>query len=123
MKRVYHSYDVWEDHAHGMFDDSADQTLLEHAVSLLSNQEMLYRCMCRAVFEWPLSAEMNLTNRSRNRQAWLGQAACCVTYGVPENLTKQAWRGLSEESRVLANACADMVIADFELRKLREKKH
>lgn len=114
LKRVYYPYQDWEDYLHEMYEDKSNPVLVEAAVSLLSNQDRLLWAMRRVIREWLRSAEMNMSNRSRNRQAWLGQAACCLDCGVPENLTKQAWNELSEEVREKANAIADIVIGEWE---------
>jgi len=107
-----------------MYEDSSpsDEELISNAVQLLSNSDLLYLQMSRAVREWCNSGEMNMSNRSRNRQAWLGQAACSIAYGVPENLTKIAWRSLTPEVRSRANAVADMVISEWELTRFRSTK-
>jgi hypothetical protein len=65
---------------------------------------------------WKYSAEVNLSNRNRNRQAWLGQASCCLIVGAPEDLTKQAWHTLTAAEKIAANAVADEVIAAWERR-------
>jgi hypothetical protein len=66
------------------------------------------------VSEWIYSAEQNLSNSSRNRQAWIGQASCCYKYGVPEHITKYAWRLMSFEQQHKANQIANKVIKIWE---------
>jgi len=85
----------------------------------LSCPQWLEESMCFVAHAWEKSAEHNLSNTARNRQAWLGQAACCFSHGAPEYLTKIAWNNLTDEQRAAANAVADAVIADWETRWLR----
>lgn len=64
--------------------------------------------------DWPLAAEHNLTDRSQNRRAWVGQATCCHEDRVPESETRAAWWLLSTEQQAAANAVADKVIEEWE---------
>jgi hypothetical protein len=116
MKKVYHNYLNWEDWKHGMFNlkDDNESVSIQKAIDLLSNPSALKAVMRHVAYYWKCSAEMNLTNRNRNRQAWLGQAACCYQYKVPEYLTKRAWHLLSEDQQRAANAVADQVIEAWE---------
>lgn len=117
MKRVFHHYEKWEDWREGIYSANApdpDETLSSRAARLLSDPIMLGVAMRRAVERWPISAEVNLSNRSRNRQAWLGQAACCLVVGAPEVFTSAGWRRLSLAEQEAANLVADEVIAEWE---------
>ena len=64
--------------------------------------------------KWKYAAEQNLSNTSRNRQAWLGQAACCFNHGCSESLTKKAWHQLNISDQNKANEIADKVIHEWE---------
>lgn len=115
--RVFHPYTKWEDHHFGMYQNFA----FMDEPSLIKDCELTLRCapwleegMKFVSHNWKYAAEHNLTNTSRNRRAWLGQAACCFYHGAPEYLVKQAWWNLSDEQRNQANAVADEVIQDWE---------
>jgi hypothetical protein len=112
MKQVYHHYLKWEDWQNGMFNTKShnENDLIQKAKNLLIDLSTLKYEMRWVAYNWPVSAELNLTNRSINRQAWLGQAACCHKHGVPEYLTKQAWHLLDDSQRLLANNVANDVI-------------
>ena len=69
--------------------------------------------MLRVVNEWPLSCEHNLT-ADCNRQAWIGQAACCLALGVPEDITREAWHMLTQSQQDEANRKADEAILVWE---------
>ncbi len=66
------------------------------------------------VFNWPNAAAHNLTNKSINRKAWIGQAACSFACNTPEILTRLAWVELTTDQRIKANNIAQGVIQDYE---------
>lgn len=119
IKQVFHHYEKWEDFKAGQFravgcDMAANEELIGLAMQLLSNTENLYEAMTSVTLDWVIAAETNLTNRSINRRAWLGQAACCYEFSVPEDLTKAAWWRISTPERDRANGVADRVITEWE---------
>lgn len=120
MIRVYHRYELWEDFAHGLYrmalynSPQEQEELIELARELLIDQAKLWDAMNAVATEWVHAAEVQLTNTTRNRRAWLGQAACCYAYGAPESLTKLAWHRLERAQQDRANAVADHVIATWE---------
>lgn len=74
--------------------------------------------MKRAVSEWPYSCEAALTAGTMNHQAWIGHAGCAINHDAPEDLTRLAWRTLTQEQQDLANLAADNAIAFW-----RQKYH
>jgi len=46
-----------------------------------------------------------------NHQAWIGHAACAINHNAPEDITRLAWRRLTQEQQNAANAAADNAIA------------
>lgn len=119
MEQRYFHYTKWEDWQNGMY--SADlghkEMQIGRAEILLSNPER-FKKACESVLQkWPNSTAHNLTNTECNRNAWLGQAACCLEYGVPEILTRVAWGRLDNATRLEANRIATLCI------KRWEKKH
>lgn len=114
MKRIYHRYEKWEDYRHQMYCDDLDDSSVDAAIAVLSNPIVLKDAMMYVAENWKNSAELNLSNTSRNRQAWLGQAACCWLVHSSERSTKEAWNLLDEEMRIIANQVADQVIEFWE---------
>jgi hypothetical protein len=119
MERIFHSYLKWEDWKAGMYrplqqDSPEAEELISLACHLLSSPRLLYRAMSSVSKRWRHASEMNLSHIAINRRAWLGQAACCYEYKVPEHLTKQAWHRLSQDQQTKANAIADKVIFEWE---------
>jgi hypothetical protein len=114
---VYHPYTKWEDYKWGMFDKTCfmdEKTMIHDCEMILRIPEWLWESMTFVSHQWGYSAEHNLTNLHRNRQAWLGQAACCLSHGAPEYLTKVAWNNLTNDQQRKANQVADDVIKDWE---------
>lgn len=117
MERVFHPFTKWEDLQMGMYEKTCfmdDTSMVEAAGATLGCPNLLWECMQFVSHNWAHSAEHNLTNVKRNRQAWLGQAACCFIDGAPEYLTKLAWNNLTDEQRNKANIVADEVIQEWE---------
>lgn len=107
--RTYLPYHVWEDWQAGMWRPFDDEHV-DSAVALLSDAPALSRAMARVVKDWPNATSHNLTDRSSNRRAWLGQAACLLLCGSPEGATRMAWGILDQPVRDAANAVAERVI-------------
>jgi len=126
MERIYHHYLLWEDWKKGMYEKDGrnleeQQKLSMFAKNLLSNPVLFENIALRVISEWKYATEFNLSNTSRNRQAWLGQASCCFAYGVPEYITKMGWHMLTEEQQKEANKIADEVINQWENRQKCQK--
>ncbi len=118
MRRVYHRYTNWEDFQMGMYENTCfmDESQMIYDCALtLGCPSWLYESMMFVIIQWEVATEHHMTNAGRNRQAWLGQAACCMTHGAPEYLTKLAWWTLTPEQQVKANAVADEVIEHWDV--------
>jgi hypothetical protein len=116
MRQVYYPYDMWEEVNHGMYktvDDKDKQNLIDKAIFLLSDPQELKKQMKLTTVFYKNSTERKMTCRGLNKQAWLGQAACCLKYSVPEDVTKEAWSLLTDEQRVEANRVADIVATEW----------
>lgn len=123
MNRVFHPFNKWEDFEQGMYETTCfldDSTMISECESLLKCKEWLWESMVFVSHNWKHAAEHNLTNLNRNRQAWLGQAACCFAHRAPEYITKKAWNNLSPQDQEAANAVADEVLKDWEYKYERD---
>lgn len=65
----------------------------------------------RAIDEWPNSCEAAFTASTMNHQAWIGHAGCAINHNASEDLTRLAWRTLTQVQQDAANAAADNAIA------------
>lgn len=96
--------------------DEQREAMLPRAVEFTGDAELYGSWMLKALDEWPISCEQNLSHKSQNRQAWIGHAACFLAIQCTEDVTREAWWKLTQEQRDLANAQADIAIAEFEKR-------
>lgn len=117
MKQIFEPYWKWEDFQHGMYTPptAADaDSLRVRATTLLSNANAFGETCRQMIAAWPVATAVNLTNPHTNRRAWMGQAACCYAFNVPEIVTRDAWKELTDEQRARANQVAEEVIREYE---------
>ena len=117
MKRIYHPHDRWEEFTAGMWrvvSGGEKQKFIDAAATLMKNANEFKIQMTRALTEWPISCEVNLSSKSMNRQAWIGHAGCCLGVNSPENCTRLGWHTLTQTEQDKANLAADEVIELWE---------
>ena len=90
-----------------------EEKKIESCVFLLSSPSMFEHYGREVTKAWKYSCEHYLTESSRNRRAYLGQASCFFYCGAPEFVTKKAWNSMSQKSQERANAIADVLIYRF----------
>jgi hypothetical protein len=122
MKRVYHHHDDREECASDAMWRNVS-TRERDAFALVTAELMAFpdqfeAAMLRALDEWPLSCEANLTASAMNQRAWLGHAGCFLATGSPEDATRLGWHHLDSYQQVQANAAADRAIAIWRHRRL-----
>lgn len=88
--------------------------MLDRAIAFTGDHALYGRYMLRAVSEWPVACEHNLTDMQMNRLAWVGHAATCIAIGCPEDITRQAWAYLTQQQQDLANRQAENAIETWE---------
>ena len=116
--RIYHHYTLWEDYHNGLYRTTWDNEdlLIAKAIELLSNPDLFYSVALEMIDQWPISAEVNLTNKESNRKSWIGQASCCYYANTPEILTCMAWGKLTQNQRDISNAVANKIINHYEIK-------
>ena len=124
MLQFFSEYTNWEDYLNGMYETTFKNK--EHLIScsfdLLTNLNEFDLVCYNVIDTWIVSSAVNLTNKSSNRRAWLGQASCSFKYATPEILTRIAWGNMSNIQREKANKIADKHILNYEKQwKLRLK--
>jgi hypothetical protein len=117
MKQHYSKYDIWEDYGNGMYDSVSqdeEKRLTDLAIFTLSNTDEFSKACKLVSVEWPESYLVNMTNRSCNRRAWLGQASCSIIHGCNDISVRKAWAMISDQQRIEANQIADKIISSYE---------
>lgn len=114
-ERIYHPYWDWEEIDFNMWGTVKDRAkYLKEAIEFTGDHKKYGRFMMRVATEWTRSCEHNLSNKTQNRKAWIGHAACAMAFGCPEDIVREAWSHLSEEQQKLANDQADKAIKYWE---------
>lgn len=117
MEQIFEHYNKWEDYHAGLYslNDVRDKhKKVFGCIELLQNDQYFYAACEKIMKEWPVSSGVNLSNRSQNRRAWLGAAACLLIHQAPEYLTRIAWGLLNKEEQNSANLVADKIIRKYE---------
>jgi len=120
MPRIYHPYTLWEEINFNMWGSIKNkESAIKEAVEFTSNHKLYGSFMLKVTKEWKFSCENALTDEFINRKAWLGHAAAALAIGVPEDITRQAWKYLTYEQQLLANKEAERAIQLWQDRQLK----
>ncbi len=108
-QRVFHTFDKWECYPAGFYATSVEGKTAEECERLYSeflkdDGKFIVACE-RVISEWKHSCEHYLTNVAMNRIAWMGQAAACISEGLP-NKYCSGFNLLSDEEQLRANTIA-----------------
>ncbi|MCK5617087.1 hypothetical protein KAR91_85280 [Candidatus Pacearchaeota archaeon] len=115
IKRIYHPYWRWEECKYNMWGKvKGKKDWLQRAIEFTGDHLLYGQWMIKVVNDWKYSCEHNLSDRSQNRQAWIGHAAVAYAIQCPEDIVRQAWGFLTEEQQRLANDQADSAILLWE---------
>lgn len=113
IKRIFHRFELCEEFKTDMWrmvPIEKREALQEYSRNLMIEYDCFEQVCRKVVDEWPFSCESNLTASSINHQVWIGHAACAINHNAPEDITRLAWRTLTEEQQDLANLAADNAI-------------
>jgi hypothetical protein len=91
--------------------------LLKIAIEFTGNHTEYGKAMLEVAKKWRYSCENFLSNKSINRKAWLGHAACSFKHNLPEYIVREAWGKLTDIQRYLANLEAEKTIIHWETNK------
>jgi hypothetical protein len=105
IKQVWIPYYEWEDYLNGMWNKSVNNEpeLLAKAIEFTSNHILYGSAMIRVIDAWPKTMINSLTNKSINQKAFVGHCAVSFELGIPEYITRKAWKELTDKQRVLAD--------------------
>ena len=113
IEQRFYRYELWEDFQSGMYNPRSNDDKIAKAIECLSDEKICRQHMKKAVTEWVIATEQNLTNPETNGRAWLGQCACFLYAGCHDEETRRAWVMMTETARKRANKIADEVIKEW----------
>lgn len=122
IDRIYHPYWDWEEVAHNMWGSVSEKSeFLEIAIGFTGDAEIYGAYMVKVTKQWAISCEHNLSNKSQNRKAWIGHAACALAFRCPEDIVRKAWGYLTKDQQDQANEKANNAIDLWEIERCRKK--
>lgn len=114
--RYFSPHYLWEDYLNGGYNLTIDKSEKPAILSkeLLINPINFFNVMETLENEWPYCFKQNVSNRTINRKAWLGQAACLYNHGATFAQTIKGWYKMSDIQQLEANNAAQRIINIFE---------
>lgn len=106
IKQVWRKYEDWEDFECGMWAKAAKEfeaEMIEKAIEFTGDHVKYGAAMMEVIFAWPNTMENSLTNSSVNYRAFIGHCAVMMKLGIPEYITRHAWKKLTDQQRYLAD--------------------
>jgi len=114
IKQFYATIWEMEDVENNMYSNRLDKAQVEKSRLLLINPNKFNEVIDLVFKNWKTSTAVNLSNKSINRKAWLGQASCLFHCKSNEKETKTAWFQLTDDEKIKANNIAELKIKQFE---------
>lgn len=108
-ERIFHTFDKWEAVKYDFYETSHKTLTTAQAEykykEFLSNLSEFEEALKAVTSEWKYSCEHNLTNKSLNRIAWLGQAAAAYKHKLP-SIYMGGYKLLTKEEQQKADKLA-----------------
>lgn len=119
VNQVWVPYWEWEDFHAGMWrkvHPHEEAKMLKIAVDFTGDHVRYGSAMKEVVDAWPRTMINSLTNRSINKRAFLGHCAVCFKLGIPEYITRAAWKELKPRQQELADKVAQETVDQWLIR-------
>lgn len=114
IKQIWIPYWEWEDWLNGMWGKSIDEEVdLQQAIEFTGNWQQYGNAMLDVIFAWQRTMLNSLTNPSVNKRAFLGHCAVSYKLNIPEYITRQAWKYLTDKQRYDADLIAQQTIDEW----------
>lgn len=116
MIQQWVQYNDWEDWKNGMWRKLPaieEEFILATAIEFTGKWIDYGAAMGEVIVEWPKTMVNSLSNNSINRRAFLGHCACQFKLGIPEYITRLAWRELTNQQRFDADKIAEIHIKNW----------
>lgn len=115
VSRIYIRYQEWEDYHAGMWRTKVEneEELLQLSIEFTGDWKKYGKAMKKVIRAWPNTMLNSLTNPSTNQRAFLGHCAVTWQLGIPEYITRMAWKELTDQQRIDADAIAQKTIDEW----------
>lgn len=124
IEPVYLPYWKWEDtlmyHPPKYESEEERQADIDTVISFFSDQPLFRKTSKEMVKAYPNACIHNLTKTNMNRIAYIGQASVFFKYGIPEEVTREAWGYIPEETRRKANSTAKETLDEWEIEYIKD---
>jgi len=117
MERIYHPYWLWEDYKSGFYDNQKKNNYIKDVLFMFNDYGLTISYMNKVLTDWNYSCEQNLTNKSINKIAYIGQAASNLYCGASCYTTMYCWNLLNDDVKLRSDYQAKRVIKKWELKK------
>lgn len=87
--------------------------MLQKAIEFTGDHIKYGNAMREVVNLWENTMINHLTNPSINKRAFVGHCAVCYKIGIPEHVTRKAWKYLNKRQQVLADNEAQNTINEW----------
>lgn len=110
MKKIWHPWYKWECFKAGFYSTFEESGIkkdvaIDQYREFLSDVYLFEETLKLVISEWKYSCEHFLSDRSRNRIAWLGQASMAYISGIPSE-ARAGFKLLSEKEQKQADNMA-----------------
>lgn len=110
MKKIWHPYWKWECYKAGFYTPLSELNITKEQgelqyKSFLSDAHLFEITLRKVIKQWKYSCEHFLTESTRNKIAWLGQASVCYAHKIP-CYCRGGFKLLTEKQQVEADAMA-----------------
>lgn len=110
--QAFTHYGNWECVQAGYWSGgSCDHSMPQESVRVL--RDNFSGAIKSVLLMWPVTCAVHLSNRSINRNAWIGQSACFVECGNCIECTVDGWCTMSKIEQRLANEVASHWIQSY----------
>jgi len=110
MKKIWHHWEKWECAKSGFYSSFSEVGITKEVAKdqyreFLSDLTMFEDVLKLVISEWKFSCEHFLSDHSRNKIAWLGQASMAYIAGIPSE-ARAGYKLLTERQQELADNLA-----------------
>lgn len=119
--QFFSHFKYWGDYKNGFYSRDNQSNLQNKCFEFFENENIFKTCQ-KVKKDWKYSYNINLSNKTINRRAWLGQAGCNYYCGASFLTTIDTWRKLSQFVQYRCNEIADKFVKEYDNEKGNRKE-